>query len=201
MTIRPDKVCFSGHFDRPQQPPPPPQQQNILTPLRFKRARIFFHLMFLLVKLVLYLAFCLVRRETWPCFNLFAQSTRQATVPNTFWALYPKNVFKKHFFTHFYILGDPGADSGGERKSKRAEKYGTKKSKERREESLLTMSYQTSSKRSPPFCLLIGQKNTKVFWHQTKLRKSETLNWARATAQRRQTLSTRDRGYTATTNM
>ena len=31
------------------------------------------------------------------------------------------------------ILGDPGADSGGEGKSKRAEKYGTKKSKERRE--------------------------------------------------------------------
>ena len=31
-----------------------------------------------------------------------------------------------------YILGDPGADSGGEGKSKRAEKYGTKKSKERR---------------------------------------------------------------------
>ena len=29
------------------------------------------------------------------------------------------------------ILGDPGADSGGERKSKRAGKYGTKKSKER----------------------------------------------------------------------
>ena len=32
------------------------------------------------------------------------------------------------------ILGDPGADSGDEGKSKRAEKYGTKKSKERREE-------------------------------------------------------------------
>ena len=32
------------------------------------------------------------------------------------------------------ILGDPGADSGGEGKSKRAGKYGTKKSKERREE-------------------------------------------------------------------
>ena len=29
------------------------------------------------------------------------------------------------------ILGDPGADSGGEGKSKRAEKHGTKKSKER----------------------------------------------------------------------
>ena len=64
------------------------------------------------------------------------------------------------------ILGDPGVDSGGEGKSKRAEKYGTKKSKERQEEPLGTMSYQTSSKRSPPFWLLIEQKNTKVFWHQ-----------------------------------
>ena len=49
------------------------------------------------------------------------------------------------------ILGDPGADSGGKGKSKRAEKYGMKKSKERREEPLGTMSYQTSSKRSLPF--------------------------------------------------
>ena len=31
-----------------------------------------------------------------------------------------------------HILGDPGTDSGGEGKSKRAEKYGTKRSKERR---------------------------------------------------------------------
>ena len=65
------------------------------------------------------------------------------------------------------ILGDPGVDSGGVGKSKRGEKYGTKKSKERREEPLGTMSYQTSSKRSPPFCLLIRQKNTKVFWRIT----------------------------------
>ena len=43
------------------------------------------------------------------------------------------------------ILGDPGADSGDEGKSKRAEKYDTKKSKEWREEPLGTMSYQTSS--------------------------------------------------------
>ena len=56
------------------------------------------------------------------------------------------------------ILGDPGADSGGEGKSKQAEKYGTKKSKEQREEPLGTMSYQTSSKRSPPFWLLIGAR-------------------------------------------
>ena len=36
--------------------------------------------------------------------------------------------------------------------------YGTKKSKERREEPLGTMSYQTSSKRSPQFWLLIGAR-------------------------------------------
>ena len=62
-------------------------------------------------------------------------------------------------FVVTFILGDPGADSGGEGKSKQAEKYSTKKSKERREDPLGTMSYQTSSKRSPLFCLLIGQKN------------------------------------------
>ena len=67
-----------------------------------------------------------------------------------------------------FILGDPGADIGGEGKSKWEGKYGTKKSKERQKEPLGTMSYQTSSKRLPPFCLLIGQKNTKVFWHQSE---------------------------------
>ena len=65
------------------------------------------------------------------------------------------------------ILGDPGADSGGEGKSKRVEKYGTKKSKERREEPPGTMSYQTSSKRSPPFWLLIGARKLVFFWHQS----------------------------------
>ena len=63
---------------------------------------------------------------------------------------------------HDFILGDPGADSGDAGKSKRAEKYGTKKSKEWREEPLGTMSYQTSSKRSPPFWLLIGARKTQV---------------------------------------
>ena len=38
------------------------------------------------------------------------------------------------FALYTCILGDPGVDSGGEGKSKRAEKYGTKKSKEQREE-------------------------------------------------------------------
>ena len=73
------------------------------------------------------------------------------------------------------ILRDPGADSGGEGKSKQAGKYGTKKSKERREEPLGTMSYQTSSKQSPPFCLLIGQKNTKVFGDQSETRTMATV--------------------------
>ena len=77
------------------------------------------------------------------------------------------------------ILGDPGADSGGEEKSKRAEKYGTKKSEGRREEPLGTMSYQTNSKRSPPFWLLIGQKSTKVFWYQSAARTAVTVgNWS-----------------------
>ena len=83
------------------------------------------------------------------------------------------------YFMNKIILGDPGADSGGEGKSKRAEKYGTKKRKGRREEPLGTMSYQTGSKRSPPFCLLIGQKNTKVFWHQSEGRTAATVwNWS-----------------------
>ena len=40
---------------------------------------------------------------------------------------------KSHICSVKTILGDPGADSGGEGKSRRAEKYGTKKSKERRD--------------------------------------------------------------------
>ena len=70
--------------------------------------------------------------------------------------------FQSHLL-FIIILGDPGADSGDEGKSKRSEKCGTKKSKERREEPLGTMSYQTSSKRSPPFWLLIGASNITNF--------------------------------------
>ena len=77
------------------------------------------------------------------------------------------------------ILGDPGADSRNEGKSKRTGKYGTKKSNERREEPLGTMSYQTSSKRSPPFWLLIGARKTQVFWHQSEARTAATVwNWS-----------------------
>ena len=77
------------------------------------------------------------------------------------------------------ILGDPGAESGDEGKSKRAEKCGTKKSKERREELLGTMSYHTSSKRSPSFWLLIGARKLVFFWHQSEARTAPTVwNWS-----------------------
>ena len=57
--------------------------------------------------------------------------------------------------------------------------YATKKSKERREEPLETMSYQTSSKRSPQFWLLIGARKTQVFWHQSEARTAATVwNWS-----------------------
>ena len=54
------------------------------------------------------------------------------------------------------ILGDLEADSGGEGKSKRAEKHDTKKSKERREEPLGTyflsfLAHNQKSKRRRPF--------------------------------------------------
>ena len=43
-----------------------------------------------------------------------------------------------------------------------------RKSKERREEPLGTMSYQTSSKRSPPFWLLIGARKLLCFSAQSE---------------------------------
>ena len=58
------------------------------------------------------------------------------------------------------ILGDPGADSGDEEKSKQAEKYMAQRKVKNGENSPLgTMSYQISSKRSPPFWLLIGARS------------------------------------------
>ena len=69
----------------------------------------------------------------------------------------------------------------GARKSLNGRKniYGTKKSRERREEPLGTMSYQTSSKRSPPFWLLIGARKTQIFWHQSEARTAATVwNWS-----------------------
>ena len=50
-------------------------------------------------------------------------------------------------------------------------KYGSKKSKQRREEPLGTMSYQTSSKRSPPFWLLTGARKLLCFSAQSQARR------------------------------
>ena len=75
-------------------------------------------------------------------------------------------------------LGDPGADSGGEGKSKRAENK-ARKVKNGEKEPRGTMSYQTSSKRSSPFWLLIGARKTQVFWHQSEARTAATVwNWS-----------------------
>ena len=68
---------------------------------------------------------------------------------------------------------------GAREKSKRAENNGTNKSKERREEPLGTMSYQTSSKRSPPFWLLIGARKLLCFSAQSEGRTAATVcNWS-----------------------
>ena len=76
------------------------------------------------------------------------------------------------------ILGDPGADSGGEKKSKRAGNYGTKERKEWREEPLGTMSYQTSSKLSRSFWPLIGARKLLRFSAQSEGRTAATVwNW------------------------
>ena len=50
-----------------------------------------------------------------------------------------------------------------------------KKSKERPEEPLGTRSYQTSSKRSPPFWLLIGARKLVFFWPQSEARTAATV--------------------------
>ena len=95
------------------------------------------------------------------------------------WVLLKKPLFFRTSHQFKLILGDPGAESGGEGKSKRAEKYGTKKSKERREESLGTMSYQTSSKRSLRFWLLFGATKRLCFSVRSKGRTTATVwNWS-----------------------
>ena len=54
-----------------------------------------------------------------------------------------------------------------------------KKSEERPEEPLGTMSYQTSSKRSPPFWFLIGARKPVFFWHQSEATTAATVwNWS-----------------------
>ena len=55
----------------------------------------------------------------------------------------------------------------------------TKKSKERKEEPLGTLSYQTSSKRSPPFWLPIGTRKRLCFSVQSEGRTAATVwNWS-----------------------
>ena len=59
------------------------------------------------------------------------------------------------------------------------ENIAQKKSKERPEEPLGTMSHQTSSKRSPPFWLLIGARKLVFFWHQSDARTAAAVwNWS-----------------------
>ena len=78
----------------------------------------------------------------------------------------PFNYFEQiiTFYKGKIILGDPGADSVNVRlKSKRVGKNGAKKSNEWGGERVGTIFYQTSSKRSRPFWLLIGARNFCVF--------------------------------------
>ena len=105
------------------------------------------------------------------------------------------NLFSSHSvdqiinFNYSEVLaracGAPSSEAQGQIKGARESLngrkniYGTKKSKERREEPLGTMSYQTSSKRSPPFWLLIGARKLVFFWHQSEARTAATVwNWS-----------------------
>ena len=72
-----------------------------------------------------------------------------------------------------------GQIAGARESLNRRENISQEKSKERWEEPLGTMSYQTSSKRSPPFCLLIGARKLVFFWHQSEDRTASTVwNWS-----------------------
>ena len=80
---------------------------------------------------------------------------------STFWKLLLKTLKSNIFFLHYITLAPSSETQGqikGARESLNGRKniYGTKKSKEWREDPLGTISYQTSSKRSLPFWLLIG---------------------------------------------
>ena len=100
--------------------------------------------------------------------------SRQPFFAPSFLLLFQKNKFKKKDFSQNVqakvkqnlILRDPGVDSGGEGKSKQAGKYGTKKSKERQEEPLRTMSYQTSSKRLGRKTQKFSGTNQKSEWQR-----------------------------------
>ena len=71
--------------------------------------------------------------------------------------------------------GKPSSETQGQKVGvreslNRRKNVAQKKSKERPEEPLGTMSYQTSSKRSPLLWLPIGARKTQVFWHQSEAR-------------------------------
>ena len=90
-----------------------------------------------------------------------------------------------HFNSHFWASSETQGQIKGARESLNGWKniYGTKKSKEWREKPLGTMSYQTSSKRSPPFWLLIGARKLVFFWHQSEARTAATVwNWSGKTS-------------------
>ena len=95
-------------------------------------------------------------------------------------------VYRPQLLKRWIVLshGHPRRPRGrlvGTRESLNGRKsiHGTKKSKERREEPLGTMSYQTSSKRSPPFWLLTGARKKQAFWHQSEARTAATVwNWS-----------------------
>ena len=61
------------------------------------------------------------------------------------------------------ILGNPGQIVGARESLNRQKNMAQEKSKERQEEPLGAMSYQTSSKRLPSFRLLIGARKLVFF--------------------------------------
>ena len=89
-------------------------------------------------------------------------------------------VIKTVLCSGFHASSENQGQIKGARESLNGRKniYGTKKSKERREQPLGTLSYQTSSKRSPSFWLLIGARKLVFFWHQSEARTTATVwNW------------------------
>ena len=93
----------------------------------------------------------------------------------------PDVALSKHFSAYFVPSLETQGQIVGARESLNGRKniYGTKKSKEWREEPLGTMSYQTSSKRSPPLWLLISARKLVFFWHQSEARAAATVwNWS-----------------------
>ena len=117
---------------------------------------------------------CLAFGQAEASINLLAQASLQ---------LAPKDFCRAELISQFfyYSSSETQGQIKGARECLNGRKsiYGTKKRKERREEPLGTMSYQTSSKRSPPFWLLIGARKLVFFWHQSEARTAATIwNWS-----------------------